>query len=236
MILKARVVQTPIRVVIQRVIELPDTQPAPNPPPGIDVGIQARVTLSDGQRWTKNAGDRERLTVLQQRRSAAKPRSKNRQKRKRMLAKEGQRVREQEHGQLHAMTADLVKKTHCYDVENLNVQGMLGTHYLARATAEQQWGTFVNLFTYKAASAGGWVRKVDPKHTSQDGSRCGARVQQTLSDRLHVCTRCGLSRERDWNAARNILNRGLEVRPPSGEKDPRIAIGGKNGMLGQPSI
>ena len=52
--LKARVVKTPIRVVVQLVVALPAAPPRPNPPLGIDVGIQARVTLSDGHRWTKN--------------------------------------------------------------------------------------------------------------------------------------------------------------------------------------
>ncbi len=47
-VMKARVVKTPIRVVVQLVVEQPDTQPHPWPPLGIDVGIAARVTLSDG--------------------------------------------------------------------------------------------------------------------------------------------------------------------------------------------
>lgn len=138
-------------------------------------------------------------------------------------------MRERARGQLHEMTADLVKKTNCYYVEDLNVQGMMSNHHLARSIAEQQWTTFVNMLSYKAASAGGWVKKVDPKHTSQDCSRCGNRVEKTLSDRLHVCPACGLSIDRDWNAAINILHRGLTVSPPSGGKTPSVTPGGKNG-------
>ncbi len=231
-VVKARVVKTPIRVVVQVVVELPDAQPHPTPPLGIDVGIAARVTLSDGQRWTTNEVDRERLTVLQQRLSAAKKGSKNRQKRRRMLAKEWQRVRDRERAILHEMTADLVKsKSNCWYVENLNVQGMMGNHHVARSIAEQQWSAFVDMLTYKAASAGGWVVKVDPQYTSQDCSRCGTRVKKTLSDRLHICSVCGLSIDRDWNAAINILHRGLHVSPPSGGNFPSGTPGAENGML-----
>lgn len=219
-VLKARVVRTPIRIVVQLVVEQSDPQPAPRPPLGIDVGITARATLSDGTRYVGQQIDRERLTVLQQRLSHAKKGSKNRQKRKRTLAKEWQRVRERERAILHKMTIDLVKKTNCYYMENLNVRGMLGNHHLARSITEQQWATFMHMLTYKAASAGGWVRKVDPKYTSQDCSRCGERVKKSLSDRLHMCPACGLSIDRDWNAALNILNRGLLMSPPTGGNLP----------------
>ncbi len=82
---------------------------------------------------------------------------------------------------------------------------------------------------YKAASAGGWVRKVDPKHTSQDCSRCGERVTKTLSDQSHMCPACGLSIDRDWNAALNILNQGLVVSPPTGGNIPCGTSGAENG-------
>ena len=157
-------------------------------------------------------------------------------KRKQMLAKEWQRVRERERNTLHEMTADLVKRTNCYSGEDVRGQNLMGTQHLARSIAEQQWGTFVDLLTDKAASAGGWVRKVDPKHTSQDCSRCGNRVEKALSDRLHVCPVCGLSIDRDWNAAMNVLNRGLMVSPSSGGNAPSGPAGAENGMLGSSSI
>ena len=59
--------------------------------------------------------------------------------------------------------------------------------------------------------------------------RCGARVKKSLSDRLHVCPDCGLSIDRDWNAALNILSRGLTVSPPTGGTVPCGVIGAENG-------
>jgi predicted RNA-binding Zn-ribbon protein involved in translation (DUF1610 family) len=49
--------------------------------------------------------------------------------------------------------------------------------------------------------------EVDPRNTTQDCSRCGAKVPKDLGDQQHECPHCGLSIDRDLNAARNILHR-----------------------------
>ena len=53
------------------------------------------------------------------------------------------------------------------------------------------------------------VEAVNPKRTSIDCFRCGAEVRKTLSQRIHHCSHCGVSIDRDWNSGLNILNRGL---------------------------
>jgi transposase len=63
------------------------------------------------------------------------------------------------------------------------------------------------MLRYKAEWAGARVVEVDPEHTSQDCSGCGTRVAKDLAVRHHDCPICGLSIDRDLNAARNILNR-----------------------------
>jgi putative transposase len=49
-----------------------------------------------------------------------------------------------------------------------------------------------------------------PNGTSQECSSCGAVVQKGLSTRTHMCL-CGAVLDRDHNAARNILSRGLST-------------------------
>jgi putative transposase len=44
----------------------------------------------------------------------------------------------------------------------------------------------------KAESAGKHVVAVDPRHTSQTCSGCGALVPKDLSVRIHDCPHCGL--------------------------------------------
>ena len=68
------------------------------------------------------------------------------------------------------------------------------------------WYSFLQILTYKAESAGGRVILVDPKNTSQLCSCCGKLVPKALHVRVHECG-CGLTLDRDVNAARNILAR-----------------------------
>jgi len=52
----------------------------------------------------------------------------------------------------------------------------------------------------------------DPAYTSRDCSGCGHRnAELTLADRTYTCPRCGLIRDRDRNAALNILARGRQL-------------------------
>lgn len=87
---------------------------------------------------------------------------------------------------------------------------MLKNHCLAKSISDVAWNMLVTLTSYKAASAGSMVVLVDPRNTSKMCSRCGILVEKTLSDRVHNCPHCGLSVDRDWNAAINILRLGLQ--------------------------
>ena len=55
--------------------------------------------------------------------------------------------------------------------------------------------------------------RVPPRFTTQKCNRCGAYVQKSLSVRTHICPSCGLVKDRDVNAAKNIVQAGA---PPSG--------------------
>ncbi|HDX9591514.1 TPA: transposase, partial [Bacillus pseudomycoides] len=66
------------------------------------------------------------------------------------------------------------------------------------------------MLAYKCENHGSVLIKVEPKYTSQDCSICGNRVKKSLSIRTHICTKCGTVLDRDYNASRNILQKGLE--------------------------
>ena len=68
--------------------------------------------------------------------------------------------------------------------------------------------TLTDTIGYKAEEAGTTVIFVDPKNTSQMCSGCTEIVPKDLSDRIHICNKCGLRMCRDQNAAINILKRG----------------------------
>ncbi len=210
-----RVVKSPRRVKVQFVVELPDPGVLDiREAVGVDMGIKSRVVLSTGYKVPKRVVDREELKRKQRILSRSVRGSKGRDKKRVSLAKEWDKVRERERGVLHELTADLVKHHSAkFVVEDLKIPNMVRNKHLSRSIIEQQWGAFVAYLTYKAESAGGWVRKVDPRNTTQQCSSCGAMPEYSigLGDRWYDCYSCRLSLDRDVNAARNILSKGLSL-------------------------
>jgi putative transposase len=84
---------------------------------------------------------------------------------------------------------------------------------LAKSILDAAWGAFLMVLSYKAASAGGEVIRINPRYTTQKCFKCGELVQKSLSVRTHICPHCGYIADRDVNAAQNILKAGAQ---PSG--------------------
>ncbi len=208
-----------LQIVVERAVEVtPDRRPMV----GLDLGITARCALSTGETVPGVKLDRRELRRRQRRLSKAKRGSQNRRKRKAELAREWQRVREREHGALHELTAAIVRDHSAnLAVEDLRIPNMVRNRRLARAIHEQQWGAIVRMLGYKAESAGGSVTTVAPHHTSRECSGCGRRRNMPLAVRVYGCTECGLVLDRDVNAARNVLQRGLTVLNPGGDPPER---------------
>ena len=212
-----RIVRTPRRVKVQFVVEQAvEVTPDSRPMVGVDVGIRSRVALSTGETVPGVRLDRSELKRRQRRLSKAKRGGANRRKRVEELRREYQRVGERERGALHELTAWLVRDVSAsFAVEDLRIPNMVRNRRLARSITEQQWGTLVRMLSYKAESAGGTVVRVDPRNTSRECSGCGRRRDMPLAVRVYRCP-CGLTLDRDINAARNVLQRGREALNPGG--------------------
>ncbi len=91
--------------------------------------------------------------------------------------------------------------------EDLNVQGMVQNHNLAKSISDSSWSKLMDMCIYKAENAGKYIEFVNPRGTSQLCSRCEAVVKKDLSIRIHSCNNCGLAIDRDLNAALNIRER-----------------------------
>ncbi len=112
------------------------------------------------------------------------------------------------------------ERYHHICVEDLNVAGMVRNHALAKSIHDASWSAFLGILEDKAERAGHQVIRVPAHFTTQRCSRCGAYVQKSLSVRTHICPSCGLVEDRDVNAAKNILQAGVQLvqagAPPSG--------------------
>ncbi|RJQ52128.1 MAG: hypothetical protein C4521_10845, partial [Actinobacteria bacterium] len=93
--------------------------------------------------------------------------------------------------------------------EDLRIRNMVKNRHLAKGIMNSGWAYFRTHLAHKAAEAGRVVVLVDPAYTSQICSACGNRFPEHLSLSIrHVSCPCGLSLDRDINAARNILRAG----------------------------
>jgi putative transposase len=193
------------------VVVAPSTLPAG----GIDVGLEAFLTTSDGQRIGNpryQKAELPKLRRLQRATSRKKRGGRNRRKASRRVRVLHARVRNLRHEHHHQVALKLIRLYGLIGVESLSVSNMLKNHSLARAISDAGWAGFVNVLRCKAERAGAEVVAVNPRGTSQECSGCGVDVPKKLAERWHTCPHCGLSLHRDENAAKNILARALLAR------------------------
>ncbi len=86
---------------------------------------------------------------------------------------------------------------------------MVKNHKLAKSISDAAWSQFAQWLEYFGKIYGKIISAVTPQYTSQECSNCGNLVKKTLSTRTHICG-CGTVLDRDHNAAKNILIKGLK--------------------------
>lgn len=179
---------------------------------GIDVGLTAFATLSDGTEIENPRYYREAQAKLRraQRKVARRKRgSHSRKKAVRELQRTHAHIRNQRADFHHQVARTIVNQYGLIVVEDLNVKGLAGGR-LAKSVNDAGWSSFIEKLTYKAAEAGRVLLKVDPRGTSQT-CLCGAHVPKTLNDRWHQCLECGLSARRDHVSAQLVLRLGRSL-------------------------
>jgi putative transposase len=194
-----------------------EVAPVPMPPSdeavGIDVGLTAFVTCSDGTEIANPRHQRyaqRKLRVAQRRVARRKMGGNGRRKAVTLLQKAHARVKNQRADFHHKAARALVDRYGLIAIEDLNVKG-LAASILARSVHDAGWASFLAKLDYKAESAGRRVVRVNPAGTTQRCSACSTHVPKTLTQRWHDCPACGLSLSRDENAAREILRLGLSL-------------------------
>jgi putative transposase len=182
---------------------------------GIDVGVTALATLSTGEKINNprhEQKDREQLVRAQRALSRKQNGSANREKARRTVARVQARIADRRRDFLHKLSTRLVRENQTIVIEDLNVSGMVRNRRLARAISDASWSQLRAMLEYKAKWYGREVIAVDRwLPSSKTCSACGARIDSLpLNVREWTC-RCGVTHDRDVNAARNILAAGLAV-------------------------
>lgn len=202
--------------------------PKTNSQIGIDLNTENFLTTSDGvivdnPRYYRTI--KHKLAKAQRKLSRRQLRAKkdgrnlrnakNYQKQRLVVAKLQARVRRQRNNFLHKVSTALINNHDLVVAENLRSKNMLKNHALAMSISDVGWRTFLQMMEYKASLYGRTFITVDPKNTTQICSDCGfimgkdGSSKLTLADRKWTCPNCHKHHIRDWNAAKNILAKGL---------------------------
>jgi putative transposase len=210
----ARIIKRPSGWYLQCICEVePKPLPATGKAVGLDMGIKAIVADSDGnvvphpqhlKAELKNLAHSQRLLARKTKGS------KRRGKQTQIVARRHERIANRRRDFLHKVSHGYVQRYDTIVIEDLNVAGMMRNHHLARSITDAAWSELRQMLAYKAESAGRKLIAVPAHFTSQMCSGCGEYVEKSLSVRTHICPYCGLVEDRDVNAAKNILRKGLD--------------------------
>jgi len=185
---------------------------------GIDVGLHHLLATSDGQIYENPHWYREgqaKLCCIQRKVSRRKKESNRRRKAVFELQQVHEYISNQRKDYIRKAVLELICNNDVIAIENLNINNMTRSRYFSKGVLDASWGYFKRHLIGKAEEAGREVIEVNPAYTSKVCSNCGRVFENlTLSDRWVTCD-CGLSLDRDTNAAINILHRAGCVRQAS---------------------
>ena len=188
----------------------PTAKPAPRGGAvGVDLGVKYLATLSDGTVIPNPRAlntKRRALRKAQQALSRKVKGSARRERAKGRVARLYARVTDARMDVINKATTMIANTYSTVCVEDLHVAGMVKNHHLARSVSDAALGEFRRQLEYKTARNGVALRVVDRWYpSSKTCSHCGVvKAKLSLSERVFNCDACGLSLDRDLNAAINI--------------------------------
>jgi len=181
---------------------------------GLDVGLTHFYTDSDGNTIEnpRHLRKSERsLKKLNRRLSRTQKSSKNRDKARNRLSRKHLKVSRRRKDFAVKLARCVVQSNDLVAYEDLSVRNMVRNKKLSKSISDAAWTAFRNWVEYFGKVFGVATVAVPPHYTSQNCSNCGKVAKKLLSQRTHICPHCGFVLDRDWNAARNILELGLRT-------------------------
>lgn len=186
----------------------------PISPVGVDLGLAHLATLSTGEtvETSRFFLQSQRPLKRLQRALSRKQRGSNRYERQReRIVRCHAKIRRRRRYWAHRWTSRWAEDHDLVVFEDFNIASFAEGNRLAKGMLDAGWGLLRQMTAYKEQLRSGRYLEVAAPGTSQTCSVCGqvANPRLRLSTRIFVCP-CGLKEDRDVNAARNILNKGLD--------------------------
>lgn len=195
---------------------------------GFDLGLVDLLVGSNGTRFERpkfNYHNKDKLAKEQRKLSKMRAKleraklnldeCKNYQKQKHKVAKLYEHIANSAKDFNHKLSRKLVEEYDLIAMEDLNIEGMRKNHNLAYSISDVRWSQLLNFIKYKCSWYGKEFKQVDRFYASSKICSCCGTYHKDIVNSLSVrewnCPDCGTRRDRDVNAARNILLQALSV-------------------------
>ena len=179
---------------------------------GIDFGLKTYLTLSDGQRVENPQFLKRNLSRVRsasKRVSTAQRGSNHRKNAIKALDRCHEKVVNSRTDWQWKLAHEVCRAYDNIFVEDLVLTGM--SKKWGRKMSDLAHARFIEILGYVASKYGCYVHKIDRFYPSSKMCECGYKNEGLkLSDRQWTCPVCGETHDRDLNAARNILRRGID--------------------------
>ena len=175
------------------------------------LAVSSDGALVANPRWLRKR--QHRLRRAQRALARKKKGSNNREKGRRAVARLHARVADARRDHHHKLSTRWIRENQAIVVETLSVRGLARTR-LACSLYDAAWGSLLAMLRYKAAWYGRGLVAIDRFYPSTRAcSACGVvGPKRALHVRTWTCDACGVTHDRDANAAQNILAAGHAVR------------------------
>ena len=177
---------------------------------GIDVGIHHLLATSENEvidnlHWYRE--EQKKLRVIQRQVSRRRQGGANWCRSVLALERHHEHIANRRKDYLNKLANYFVSHYDRIAIEDLQITGMVQNHHLSKSILDAGWGYLKQRLIDKAAEAGRQVYAVRPADTSSTCCWCGRTFPEISLAVRWVDCQCGLSMDRDVNAACNILKR-----------------------------
>ena len=181
---------------------------------GIDLGIKDLIVTSYNEKIENTIKlNTKRMVGLQKGLSRCKKGSKNRYKMRLKKQRLYQKIRNARKHMIHDITNKLINENDIIVTESLDVKSMQKNHYVAKSLNESPISEIIRVLKYKANWNNKKLIQIDRYYpSSQICSVCDYQNKKVKDLKLRnwECPNCHTKHNRDYNAAVNIMFKGLE--------------------------
>ena len=200
-------------LVLRSDVSIPDVLPH-GEPVGIDLGLEKFLSTSTSKLIERPKfffSLQDKLKTLQRKMRNKKKGSSNWRKACKKISRLHEQISNTRKDFHYKLANQLCDEAGMIFAEDLNLiamsRGMLRKH-----TLDAGFGQFLNRLEFVCHKRGVYFGRVDPNYTSQICPRCETLTgKKLLCERVHSCSECGYTTDRDVAAAQVVMQRGLKA-------------------------